>query len=612
MIIFLFLVLNLSGSPLTMFQEIQGFQLSPQQKYLWQLQQSDSRLYQVKAAVSITGNLNIELLRKAVEKVVSRHEILRTCYKFLPEMTIPVQVITDSGANWQQNYDLSNYTNEEQAAKIQELFQQFGQQNFNLETGEVLHISLVTLSATKYILFIRLPGLSADRETLKILVREISDTYADKYDHHAEIMQYADLAMWQNELLSAADTEAGREYWTQQDFSALQALQLPIEKENVAELVFQPQTHSFTLDSRLVSQIETQHQSSIANFFLACWNILLWRITGQDNLVLGMSTNGRKYLELESSLGLLSKYVPLKCELRENITLSSLLNQLNQAVTENYNYQEYFSPDTLTELAANNQVIFPVSFDYDEIIEKHNFDDVVFSISQIDVCIDTYKLKLACIRRENLIELEFTYNSNYFLTADIQRLAEQLKTLIENAISHPEAAISRLQILGNSEINLLSELNNTKLAYPVDRCIHHLFEEQVAKTPDQIAIAFAEQQLTYRELNNRANQIAHRLQQLGVGAEVLVGLCVERSLDFVLGILGILKAGGAYVPLDPTYPQERLAYMLQNSQPKVLLTKEFLIKDLPNHSAQVVCLDKDSDLITQQPIENLHQTACCG
>ncbi|EKE99927.1 MULTISPECIES: non-ribosomal peptide synthetase [unclassified Tolypothrix] len=592
-----------------MFQEIQGFQLSPQQKYLWQLQQSDSRLYQVKAAVSITGNLNIELLRKAVEKVVSRHEILRTCYKFLPEMTIPVQVITDSGANWQQNYDLSNYTNEEQAAKIQELFQQFGQQNFNLETGEVLHISLVTLSATKYILFIRLPGLSADRETLKILVREISDTYADKYDHHAEIMQYADLAMWQNELLSAADTEAGREYWTQQDFSALQALQLPIEKENVAELVFQPQTHSFTLDSRLVSQIETQHQSSIANFFLACWNILLWRITGQDNLVLGMSTNGRKYLELESSLGLLSKYVPLKCELRENITLSSLLNQLNQAVTENYNYQEYFSPDTLTELAANNQVIFPVSFDYDEIIEKHNFDDVVFSISQIDVCIDTYKLKLACIRRENLIELEFTYNSNYFLTADIQRLAEQLKTLIENAISHPEAAISRLQILGNSEINLLSELNNTKLAYPVDRCIHHLFEEQVAKTPDQIAIAFAEQQLTYRELNNRANQIAHRLQQLGVGAEVLVGLCVERSLDFVLGILGILKAGGAYVPLDPTYPQERLAYMLQNSQPKVLLTKEFLIKDLPNHSAQVVCLDKDSDLITQQPIENLHQTA---
>ncbi|MBE9209301.1 amino acid adenylation domain-containing protein [Nostoc sp. LEGE 06077] len=592
-----------------MLEEIQGFQLSPQQKYLWQLQQTDSQIYQVKAAVSIAGNLDIQLLNNAIETVVNRHEILRTYYKCLPGMTIPVQIITDSAEiAWQQNYDLSNYTSEAQKEKLQLLFQEFSQQDFNLETGASLHLSLITLSDSRYILFISLPGLSADRETLKNLIREISYIYADKFDNDPEIMQYADLAMWQNELLSATDTETGREYWNKQDFSALSALHLPIEKENISELGFQPQTHTFRLDAYLVAQLKKQHQSALANFFLACWNILLWRITGQDNLVIGVATNGRKYQELESSLGLLSKYLPVKCELPEDITLSSLLNELNQAISKSYNYQEYFSVNTLKDVAVNNQFLFPISFEYDEIRDKYDFGDISFAIEHLEACLDNYKIKLACVRRENFIDIEIAYNIHYFATADIQHLAKQLQTLIESAISQSEVAISRLQILSNSEIKLLSELNNTQLTYPVNKCIHHLFAEQVAKTPDKIALVFAGQQLTYTELNHRANQIAHYLQQLGVGAEVLVGLCVERSLDMVLGILGILKAGGAYVPLDPTYPQERLAYMLQNSQPKVLLTKECLIKELPAHTATVVYLDAESDLIAQQSRENLQQT----
>ncbi|BAY15303.1 amino acid adenylation domain-containing protein [Anabaenopsis circularis NIES-21] len=592
-----------------MFQEIQGFQLSPQQKHLWQLQQTDSQIYQVKAAVSITGNLDIQLLRNALETVVNRHEILRTNYKCLPGMTIPVQVITEPKLNWQNNYDLTKYTSEVQQEKLQLLFQQFSQQDFILEVGNNLHLALVTLAVNQYVLFISLPALSADRETLKNLIKEISYIYADKYDSQAEIIQYADLAMWQNELLSAADTELGREYWNKQDFSGIQALQLPIEKENVSELGFQPQTHTFRLDADLVAQIETQYQSALANFFLACWNILLWRLTGQDNIVIGVGTNGRKYQELESSLGLLSKYLPVKCELKEDLTLALLLNELSQTLSENYNYQEYFSVNILKDVAANNQILLPISFEYDEIREKYNFGDISFTIENLVSCIANYQLKLACVRQDNFIDVEIAYNSNYFAAADIQRLAEQLQTLIQSAISEPKAAINQLKILSNSEIQILSELNNTKLVYPVNQCIHHLFEAQVARTPDKVALVFAEQQLTYEQLNHRANQIAHHLQKLGVGAEVLVGLCVERSLDFVLGILGILKAGGAYIPLDPTYPQERLAYMLQNSQPKVLLTKECLIKELPAHTATVVCLDIDGDVIAQESKENLHQTA---
>ncbi|MBH8561819.1 amino acid adenylation domain-containing protein [Nostoc sp. CENA67] len=590
-----------------MFPEIQGYQLSSQQKYLWQIQQPASQIYQVKSVVSITGNLNIELLKNAIEQVVNRHEILRTCYKVLPGMTIPVQVITESGINWKQNYDLTNYTAEEQKQKLSLLFEEFSQQAFNLETGTLLHLSLITLSANKYKLFISLPALSADRDTLKNFIKEISYTYANKYNSLEEVMQYADLATWQNELLSAADTEAGREYWLKQDFSALQALHLPLEKENVAEFAFQPGTYTFSLNAHLVEQITTQYQSSVANFFLACWNILLWRLTGQENLAISVATNGRKYQELESALGLLSKYVPLKYQVKEDITLSQFFNELQQAVAKNYNYQEYFSWDKLADLSGNN-----FCFEYDEIRLNYNFDDISFTIDQLKACIDSYKIKLACIRQNDSFDIEITYNINYFSARDIQRLAAQFQKLIESAISQPEAIISQLQILSNSETQLLSLLNNTKLDYSINKCIHHLFEEQVAKTPDKVAIVFADQKLTYTELNHRANQIAAYLQQLGVGGEILVGLCVERSLDIVLGILGILKAGGAYVPLDPTYPKERLAYMLQNSQAKVLLTKEFLIEELPEHSAQLVCLDKDWDLIVQQSRENLKQTAICS
>lgn len=214
-------------------------------------------------------------------------------------------------------------------------------------------------------------------------------------------------------------------------------------------------------------------------------------------------------------------------------------------------------------------------------------------------------MKLSCFHREDALRVEFHYDANLFLAEDIKRLAGQFQTLLQSVLTKPEALMGEVEILDHSERQqLLVEFNNTQLDYPKDKCIHHLFEKQAKSTLDNIAVAFEDRQLTYAELNTRANQLAHYLQRLGVGAEVLVGLCVERSLEMVIGILGILKAGGAYVPLDPAYPQERLSFMLKDAQTPVLLTQQRLVEGLPAHNAQTICLDTAWEIIAQESEEN--------
>lgn len=598
-----------------MIDEMQGFRLSPQQKHLWHLQESDNFPYSSQCAVLIEGNLHIDTLRVALELVVSRHEILRTNFHCLPGMTIPLQVIRNNGIAWDENHNLRGCTLQEQEEFLSALFDQVNKQQFDLVEGSPLHLSLVTLSSSKYALLISLPALCADAATLKILVQEISQSYAaclQGKELDDEPLQYADLAEWQNELLEGADTEAGRDYWRKQDFSALTKLKLPFEKQSTEQLEFQPQRQSFTIAPALLEQIYTltqQYNISVAEFFLASWQILLARLTKQQNLSIGVAYEGRKYQELENSIGLFTKYLPLISNLELESNFIDVFHKNNECAKNIYKLQDYFTWEIIAESYPNILHFLPICFEFEELPGDYVATDVSFSIDQLYTCIERFKLKLSCILQNDRLNVAFHYDSNLFNVEDIKRLVGQFQTLLASAIAHPDAAISKLQILSEIEQQLLVEFNNTKLDYPLNKCIHQLFEERVASTPNKVAIVFADQQLTYSELNNSANKVAHYLQQLGVGGEVLVGLYVERSPLMILSILGILKAGGAYVPLDPAYPKERLAFMLQNAQPRVLLTQESLIPELPEHTAQVVCLDTNWYLIAQQSEENLNQTA---
>ena len=595
-------------------QITEGFRLSPHQEHLWLIQQVDKTFqYRVQCAVLIEGNINIKVLKEALKNVVHQHEILRTTFRYLPGMTLPVQVIGDEIITWNDRYDFSSYNPQEQAVKIEALFQELIQLPFDWEKSPLLQTYLVTLSSEKHILILGLPAMNADAKTLNNLVYELSRSYAGcLLDEEAsnEPLQYADIAEWYHELLEAEETKIGREYWRKQDISNLLNLTLPLEKQPGENAEFRPQVVTVTIDANLGSEIANLAQknaTSMSVFFLACWQVLLWRLTGQPDIAIATACEGRKYEELRAALGLFAKYLPLTSHLEEDFSFSQILQQVNRLQDEVYKWEDCFTWEQIVGSDGNGIGVpfCPFSFEFEAGSTQYSVENVSFSIYKKYACTERFKVKLSCGRQADTIAAEFHYNTNLFSAADIERLAGYFERLVTSAVANPEMAIGQLEILSDRHRQqLLIDFNHTQTNYPLDRCIHQLFEEQVKCTPDNIAVVFDNRQLTYQELNARANQLAHYLQQLGVKAEIMVGICIERSLEMLIGILGILKAGGAYIPLDPSYPQERLALMLEDAQTPILLTQHNLLEKLPDRNAQTVCLDRDGEIITTESETN--------
>lgn len=593
-----------------MLKQIQGFQLSPQQKRLWLLQQ-DNSVYCATAAILITGNLKVDVLQSTFKQVINRNEILRTNFYKISGIKIPIQVIEDNP---------SFCLHEESCleSEIDQLFQQASQRDFNWEKSPLLHINLIKLLPEKHILLISLPAICADTATLNNLVNEISRCYSSCLlgkEITDEPLQYADISAWQNELLqaeeTAEETTAQRKYWQQLDIS-VDTCKLSFEHRLSETRDFKPRFLSLPVKSNFLTEIDEicqQYQTSKTVLLLTTWLILLWRLTGSKQII-GMGCDGRNYEDLVSALGLFAKYLPLICDLEESDRFSDILIKVTNYTTELAEWQDF-------SWEANEQSIeqpfFPFCFDFQEAATKYVADEVSFTIYQQYVCFDRFKVKLSCVSAlDNSLNAEFHYDANLFNPADIERLASQWQTLLGSILKNPTGVISQLDILSEQERHrLLIDFNNTKTAEPEYECIHHWFEQQCDRTPDNIAVIFQNQQLTYKELNTKANQLAHYLQQLGVGSDVLVGICIEREPLMAIALFAILKAGGAYVPIDPNYPLERKAFIISDTQMPVLLTQQHLQDNLPGATqAKVICLDADWQVIDQQPTENpLSQTS---
>ena len=478
-------------------------------------------------------------------------------------------------------------------------------------------VALVTLSPNKYILAIALPTLCADTKSLKNLMAEISQTYAACVDGREladEPIQYILVSQWQNELLEAEEAEIGRDYWRKQDVARFLPLQLPFELQSARYSVFKPQILNCSLERSLVTQIDALEQKygfCESTFLLTCWYILLFRLMGDSDLAVAISCDGRPDEELSKALGLFAKYLPINPDLDSELKFNTFLERIQLAQQEADEWQECFSWEDV--LAADENVeyplFFPFAFDFEAQSSSLVTNELSFSIYKQYACCDRFKVKVSVLRRHDELLLEFHYDANLFAVEDIETLAARLQILLASAIANPEAALGELEILSPQERHkLLVEFNQTKVDYPQNKCLHQLFEEQVERTPDRIAVVFEGKHLTYRELNNQANQLACYLRSLGVGADVLVGICLERSLFMVISLLAVLKAGGAYVPLDPAYPKERLALMVSDAQAPVLLTQQQLLTSLPENQAQIVCLDNDWKLIAQEKEDNLIST----
>ncbi|GBE93206.1 non-ribosomal peptide synthetase [Nostoc cycadae] len=584
-------------------QQIQGFQLSPQQKRLWLLQQNSS-VYLTKGAILIEGNLQVNILKNSLQKVIDRNEILRTSFYKTRGLKIPIQVV-------QNNVSLAWKESSFLAKNIENYLQEFGWQNIEWEKSGLLQTTLIKLTDEKHILLMQLPAMCADTASLNNLLAEISCSYGDELPDE-EPLQYADISAWQNELLEAEKTLANKKDWQQLDISQLESFKLSFEQPLTQEQEFNPQFLKLSITHELINKIEAivqNYQCSTSVFFLACWLILLWRLTEESQPIIGLGCDGRNYEELKSAIGLFAKYLPLNCELSQRERFSDILVKLSTATTELTEWQESFAWEQLTEINQDytEQPFFPFCFDFAEAPSKYTAGDIKFTIYQKYACVDQFKVKLTCDRtHDQTVNAEFHYDANLFSHADIQRLASQWYTLLVSAIKNPSATISQLNILSDQERQqILVDFNNTQTTKLQYECIHHWFEQQCNSTPDNIAVVFQDQQLTYQELNTRANQLAHYLQKLGVGSDVLVGICVERSLWMVIGLLGILKAGAAYVPLDPAYPAERQAYIIADTQTPLVLTQQHLATGLAIDNVQQLCIDSDWLIIAQEKTENL-------
>ena len=504
---------------------VHGYRLSPQQKRLWQLQRHvDDHAFWSTCAVNIRGALHPERLRKAIARVVEEHEILRTTFRLPTAATVPVQVIQTE-----------------------------------LPDSAELNCELLQLAPDEAVMHLRAPAMCADLRSMENVVAQIAMFYESEAAAAVDAMQYADFAEWERELLESAEGEAGRRYWISRASHA--DVSLPFEKRAEEETLFQPQRVSIELPADLID----------SRVLWACWLILIQRLAGSSPMTLGVGFDGRRHPELVNSVGLYSRYVPLHIgSIDEQQTIDQLSERLAKVEKEAAQWQEYFA---WPEAVDGSLPYFSVCFEERRCKNVFHAAGVSFSIYERDTVDDRFGLKLVSVVADGTPGLELHYDSARFDTADMQRMAQELVTLIENAARTPAAAIGELESLSSEERRRIVEgFNQTAETFPIT-CIHTLFEAQAQQTPESVAVVCGPDKTTYAQLNERANQLAHYLQRSGVGPDVPVGLCLERSVDFIVCMLGVMKAGGAYLPLDVNIPEERLATMLAETRAPILISR---------------------------------------
>ncbi len=586
---------------------MKGYRISSQQKRLWLLPQG-SPAYCAQCAILIEGDLHTRSLKTALEKVIARHEILRTSFYHPHGMKFPFQVIADEGAPSWRELDFRWLGPDQQESQLEALLQEEWDRPFVFEDGPLLRVSLLALSADRHALLITLPSLCADARTLENLTREIGHFYGACFHDRPPLaapLQYVDYAEWQRELSETEDVDAanGREYWSRQNISSLSALKLPFEVEPDSAARFVPGSFSLKIDADLVAELDAaalKCGTTAEVFLLACWQTLIWRLTGEPDILTSHVRDGRRDSGLQEAFGVFARSLPVKSHFAEDTSFSEILSQVNEASLNSYEWQDYRTWEDLPEDSTVSPDS-PFGFEFVEWPATNSAVGVSFTIHKLRSVIQQFKLRLSCARAGVSLTVVAHYDPARYEREDVERLVRHFAILVGSAASAPDTLATELDLLGPDERRrLLLEFNQTAADYPRDRLIHQLFERQAAWIPNRTAVVCAGRRLTYAELNVQANRLARHLRRRGVGAGVRVGLCVDRSVEMIVGILAILKAGGAYVPLDAEHPRSRLAAQLEEIAAPVVLTQAALLEKLPEFAGEALCLDQDCELWAEE------------
>lgn len=587
--------------------------LSFAQRRLWFLDQIEpgNPFYNIPGAVRLKGSLNIAALKQSFHEIVRRHEILRTTFKTVDGQPVqaisPTLKLTLPVINWQQlsDDDSPAKTLRDRASEIQRLINEEAQQPFDLAQGPLLRITLVCLDENEYVLLLTMHHIISDAWSMSVLVRELTVLYeAFSKGQPSPLpelpIQYADFAAWQCRFFEGEVLQTQLFYWQKQLSGKLPVLQLPTDRPRPRIQTFRGARRSFSLSPDLTEALKILSQKEEVTLFmvlLTAFQILLYRYTSQEDILVGSPIANRNRSEIEGLIGFFVNTLVLRTNLSGNPTFQQLLKRVRQVTWDAYDRQDLPLEKLVEELQPERDLSYNPLFQVMFVLQNApNIDlklsGLTLSFLQSENSTAMLDLTLDMYETPSGLKGEFYYNIDLFDEATINRMAEHFGNLLSGIVHNPEQLISELPLLSEAErYQLLVEWNNTQISYPKNLCFHQLFEAQVLQTPDAVAVVFEDRTLTYRELNQRANQLASYLQKLGVKPEVIVGICLERSIEMIIAVLGILKAGGAYLPLDPTYPPERLAFMLSDSQVPFLLTTQTLIAKLPQHQAQVILVE---------------------
>lgn len=608
---------NLQLSAIQTIDRNQNLPLSFGEQQLWFLAQVEpgNPFYNEHFTIYLPSPIDLLVLEQSLNAIIERHEILRTNFAVVDGQ--PIRIWRSTCYLPLPLINLQEIASEsDREAEALRIVTEKAQQPFNLSSDLLLRATLIQLSDTDRRLYITVHHIILDAVSLySVLFPELVRVYEAIRDRQpsplpALTVQYADFAYWQKQQLSAELLKPQLAYWKQQ-LADLSPLNLPTDRPRPPVQKFRGAMQTLSLSKKLTEDLKALSRQEGVTLFItlmAVFKILLYRYSGQEDIPVATVTAGRNRPEIEGLIGYFLNTLILRTDLSGFPSFRQLLAREREVALGAYSYQDLPFEKLVEELQPERKLgqnpLFQVMFILEPPIATLDSQD--WQINQMNIHIGTSKcdLFLQLEEKSEGISGRFEYDTDLFDASTISRMVWHFITLLESIVSNPDRAISKLPLLTITEQQQLIKWNDTEANYSLKKCIHQLFEYRVEQNPDTVAVIFEGQQLTYLELNQRANQLAHHLRSLGVVPDAVVGICIERSLEMAIGILGILKAGAAYLPLDPTYPPERIGYMLENARVPVVITQTSLLSPLLEYGIPVICLDKGWKSIAQRPQDN--------
>ena len=591
--------------------------LSFAQERIWFLDQlvPGSPAYNIVDVIRFEEVLDTNAMKRAINELVRRHESLRTNFHITDGAL--VQVVNPVIEMSLPQIDLRALSEREQEHEWIRVAQESGRTPFDLSQLPLMRWTSVQLPQ-EHLLLLTIHHIIADEWSMEVIHKELHHIY-EAYSQGTEVtlpelpIQYTDFTHWQRNWLQGVVLQRQIVYWKEELTGAPALLELPTDKPRPAAQSFKGSTEIFKLPKSLLERLKFLGREEQATLFMtleAGFMALMHRYTGQDDVLVGSPISGRTRSETESLIGMFLNSVVLRATFTRDLTFRSLLKQVREKALGAYSHQDLPFEQLVAELApertSSHSPLFQVMFILNNAQTASHASNVV-GMRQLETATSKFDLTLYISEGEDGLTGLMEYSTDLFESNTIQRMCGHYGTLLEGIVKNPDLRISMLSMLPEDERQqLLVNWNSTEVVYPESsRRLHELIEAQVSKTPDYVALVVDQQKVTYGVLNQRANQLAHHLKRLGVGPDVLVGLCMERSMEMVVGLLGILKAGGAYVPLDPSFPHDRLTYMVEDSGMRVLVTHRDQHEKLPVQTISVVNLDSDWESIATGNDENL-------